>query len=252
MSGAELEARLAAALAQSQAANAELNQFVYVVSHDLQAPVRGIANIAGWLLEDHADAVADPEARRLLSLLDTRVRNLSRMIEGLLRFSRAGSSDLELAELQPAEVVRRALADVDTKGVVLDIQLAEGRATTSARLLRETVEQLVDNAVRAARQGGGHVRIGLTLDAAAIRLTVSDDGPGIAESMRDRLFRVFETGEPASDRQRAGVGLPILQRLTARLGGCVSYAPAEGQGSVFSVEWPIGRPEDIYREAGQA
>jgi signal transduction histidine kinase len=245
MSGAPNEEWLAAALARAQAANAELEQFVYVVSHDLQAPVRGIANLATWLLEDHADAVGDPEARRLLDLLDVRVRNLSRMIEGLLRYSRAGSSDLEMGEVRPAEVVRRALADIAVDGVVLDMQLADGATTTSARVLREAVEQLVDNAVRAARQGGGHVRVALALDAASIRLTVSDDGPGVAEHMRDRLFRVFETGEPASDRQRAGVGLAILQKLAARVGGRVWFAPAAGQGSTFSVEWPRGRPGDI-------
>lgn len=251
MSGAGDRA-LQAELARLRAANEDLQEFVRVVSHDLQAPVRAIANLADWLLEDHAESVGDPEARRLLELLGVRVRNLSRMIEGLLRYSRATTADLEVGDLVPADIAGRALAACDTTGVVLDAAWADGTVATSARMLREAVGQLVDNAVRAARAGGGHVRIDLACGEDTIRLTVADDGPGVAEHLRSRLFRVFETGEPAAERQRAGVGLAIVRKLAARLGGRIWFSGAPAGGAVFSVEWPRVLPANIQGGEGHA
>jgi two-component system, OmpR family, sensor histidine kinase QseC len=111
-----------------------------------------------------------------------------------------------------------------------------------SQLFRSVLQNLVDNAIRYGRDGG-RVTIKLVRRDAAVVLSVTDDGPGIAESDRSRIFERFYRGEKPPDAQGTGLGLAIVKRAAARMEGELQLTGGfEGRGCCFSLDIPVGNP----------
>jgi light-regulated signal transduction histidine kinase (bacteriophytochrome) len=229
---AEELARVAHALERS---NRELDAFAYAASHDLRAPLRGIANLAQWIEEDLGDNLSE-DARQMLALMRGRMHRMEGLIDGILQYSRAGRT-----HEPPADVdTRRLIADVvdllspESAEIVVAPDLPVVR--TERLPLQQVFQNLIGNAVK---HGGRGVRVEISAgDAGEFwEFRVADNGPGIPAEFHDRIWGIFQTLQPRDEVEGAGIGLSLVRKLVEAQGGRVAVRSAPGEGATFSIWW---------------
>ncbi|MCG3125402.1 MAG: Adaptive-response sensory-kinase SasA [Phycisphaerae bacterium] len=229
-------------LAQSNAAlarsNADLEQFAYAASHDLRAPLRAIANLAEWIETDLKERL-DDENRRRFDLLRTRVARLDRLIEDLLKYSRAGRV---LGRIEPVACGLLVEEIVDLLGVPPGMRVvANGplpTLTTAVILLQQVLTNLVSNAIKHHDRPMGRVEIAARDVADFVEFSVADDGPGIPPEHQQRVFGMFETLKPRDAVEGSGMGLAIVKRMVEAVGGTIRVESDGQRGSTFRFTWP--------------
>ncbi len=239
---AELERRVTERTAELAAANRELETFAYSVSHDLKAPLRGIDGYSRLLLEDHAAALGE-EGQRFLHNVRQGARNMNELIEDLLAYSRIerGGRAAELLELKPLvqALVAELAADPAAGHCRVDSSVPVLRATADREGLTLAVRNLLDNAVKfTVRTPQARIEAGGRDGDGSCILWVRDNGPGFDMKYHDRIFGIFERLHRTEDYPGTGVGLAIVQKAMARMGGRVWAESAPGQGATFYLEIP--------------
>jgi signal transduction histidine kinase len=226
---------LARTTAELSRMNAELDAFAYAASHDLRAPLRGIANLAQWIEEDLQGSLRE-ETREMLALLRSRMHRMEALIEGILQYSRAGRVH------EPPELV-----NVDTMVAELVDLLSPPAATIETRDLpvlvteRVPLQQILQNLIgNAVKHGGPGVTITVSADEAGPywRFHVADNGPGIPEEFHRRIWAIFQTLEPRDKVEGTGIGLSLVKKLVESQGGSVALHSRAGEGAVFTFTWP--------------
>lgn len=233
---AEELARVARALEES---NRELDQFAYVASHDLKAPLRGISNLATWIEEDLGEEGAASVGDNL-RLLRSRVVRMEALIEGILQYSRAGRLK-DTIERVDTRALAREVVDLlaPPAGVVVEVLDPMPTLLTERLPLQQVLMNLVGNAIKYG--GGEHARVEVSVrrvDGDDWEFRVRDHGPGIAPEYHERIFGIFQTLQPRDQVESTGIGLSIVKKLVESRGGTVGVASAPGEGAVFSFVWP--------------
>lgn len=227
--------RLIGALARS---NKELDQFAYIASHDLKAPLRGIANLSQWIEEDLGDS-APPDVAEKMTLIHGRVRRLEALIDGILQYSRAGrvQSQIECVDvgLLVSDVVELLAPPTEIK---ITIAPAMPSIMTERTPLQQVFMNLLSNAIKYNK------RAGATIDVSAIdrgdryAFSIADNGPGIAPEYHERIFGIFQTLESRDRVEGTGIGLSVVKKTVELHGGSITVDSALGKGSIFTFEWP--------------
>ncbi len=225
--------------------NAEMEQFAYTISHDLKSPLVTITGFLGLLKGQLAAGRPERAAESAERVLAAAGR-MSRLIDDLLHLSRAGRVTDDPAPVDLDAVVR-SLADafgprVRAAGGTLEVHAPLGRVSADGRRLGEVVENLLANAVTYGLGGGG-TRIVVRAERArgrALRLIVEDDGPGVPEAYRDKVFELFQQLDGGGGG--TGVGLALVARIMAVMGGRAwaesAGGPAGHEGARFVLEFP--------------
>ncbi len=215
--------------------------FVANVSHELRTPVTVIRANAETLLDGAMD---DPvRGREFLSAVLRNAERMTQIVSDLLDLTRIESGKLAL-DIQPLAVRSAATRALDSvteaaqrRGVDVRIDVDEGvQVAADAQALDQILVNLLDNAVKYT-PGGGHVVVEAEPRETGVRIAVRDDGPGIDERHRDRIFERFYRVDKGRSREMGGtgLGLAIVKHLVAALGGEIGVEPAAGGGSVFWV-----------------
>lgn len=227
------------AITALEKSNAELDQFAYVTSHDLKAPLRGIANLAQWIEDDLGDKM-DDQARQHMGLLRGRVKRLENLIDGILHYSRAHR-------------LEGAVVDVDTNQLVQEIwELLAPPSTaqlvttnlptlTSMRIpLQQVLMNLMGNAIKYNRDRELTVEVGSTQPEgeSAPLLYVRDNGAGIAPEFHNRIWGLFQTLQARDKVESTGIGLAVVRKIVETRGGRAWIESAPGEGATFWFSWP--------------
>ena len=224
-----------------QATNAELESFSYSVSHDLRAPLRAIHGFARILLEDHA-AGLEPEAQRLLGVIDQNTRRMGQLIDDLLAFSRLGRQELDKRPVDMTELASGVVDDVRrgaTNGGI-DIKVFPLPPAQGDRsLLRQVWGNLVQNAAKFSRvRERPTIEIGFRPDGDQTVYYVRDNGAGFDDRYADKLFGVFQRLHREDEFEGTGVGLAIVKRIVQRHGGRVWAEGKPNEGATFYFTLP--------------
>lgn len=235
----EAKAEELARIAQKlEISNRDLDQFAYAASHDLRAPLRGIANLATWIEEDLGER-ATADTRQHLELLRSRVRRMEGLIEGILQYSRAGRVRDKVEEVEVAPLVREAVELIaPPEGVQVKIAETMPRLRSERAPLQQVFMNLIGNAIKYNKSAHPEVRIEARDDGAHLHFSVADNGPGIAEEYHERIFGIFQTLEARDKVEGTGIGLSLVKRLVESRGGRVWVDSREGSGSTFHFTWP--------------
>jgi signal transduction histidine kinase len=230
----EADLALRDALDELRVANEELDRFAAVAAHDLTDPLRTISGFAE-LLERSGLAPAEHEYARHIA---DSSRRLTRMLQGLLAYARAGRPVGEEEPVDLGGAVDDALADlaalIDERDAEVTLALPAGATVLAATAdVRVVLQNLLSNALRFSGAGTSRVRVAAERSDDGWRVTVEDNGPGIGPDERERIFGAFERGEAAAGRDGYGLGLAICQRLIERHGGDIGVDAAPGGGSRF-------------------
>jgi signal transduction histidine kinase len=226
---------LAAAL---EASNRELDQFAYVASHDLKAPLRGIATLSEWI-EEAVASEASPETRQQMDLLRGRVRRLESLIEGILNYSRAGRVRDKFERVNVG-VLLAECRDLLAPPAEATIDIASDMPTlfTERVPLQQVFMNLISNALKHAGKRDVRIRVACADIGSAYDFTVSDDGPGIAAQFHERIWGIFQTLQPRDRMEGTGIGLSVVKKLVETRGGQVRIESEPGAGATFHVSWP--------------
>ena len=220
--------------------NADLDAFAHVTSHDLKAPLRGIASLAAWLEEDMAGKLSD-QGRHYLQLLRGRVDRLSGLIEGVLAYSRAGRSAGRRETIDVAELLRDSIALLaPPPHVSIVVQPPMPVLETARTPIQQVLLNLLGNAIKHGTRPGqpGVVLVRAAAHGDFWELTVADDGPGIAPEFHERIWGVFQTLAPRDRVESTGIGLSVVRKIVEQRGGRAWVESAVGQGAVFHFTWP--------------
>lgn len=224
--------------------NRELDQFAYITSHDLKAPLRGIANLAQWIEEDLGADVPD-EVRGHLDLLRGRVYRMEALIDGILAFSRIGRSR-EAVELVDVGQLLAEVIDLLAPDPAARIEVGpEMPIVRTARLpLQQVFSNLIGNALKHHGGGDVHIRISAEERGEYYAFAVADNGPGIAPQYHERIFGIFQTLASRDKVEGSGLGLALVKKIVEHQRGQVSLSSAEGQGAIFQFTWPRRAPDE--------
>ncbi|RYZ46431.1 MAG: hypothetical protein EOO72_01960 [Myxococcaceae bacterium] len=234
------EALLAEVLALREALrrnNAELEKFAYVASHDLKAPLRGIANLSHWLEEDLGPRLGE-ESRRQLELLRGRVHRMEAMLDGLLDYSRAGRATHAPEPVDVGALIHTVMARLP-EGDTARLEVGPGMPTllTEHLPLQQVFMNLLSNALKHAR-GEHPLRVRVEAKAAQDfhHFSVADNGPGIAPAYHEKIFAPFQTLVARDKVEGSGMGLCVVKKLVEGQGGRV-WVESSG-GATFHFTWP--------------
>ncbi|OBY26751.1 PAS domain-containing sensor histidine kinase [Leisingera sp. JC1] len=220
--------------------NRDLDDFAYVASHDLRAPLRVIDNASTWLAEDLAD-VLDEDSRESLQLLRSRVARMDRLLDDLLEYSRIGrKSDHRYQQLMQGDVLmQEVLMLVDQPdGFTIRIDPAFKNIQLVNMPLKQIFANLISNAVKHSESGTGTVDVTLQDAGRNWIFSVADDGPGIEPRYHQQIFKMFQTLKSRDRVEGSGMGLSIVQKHVQQAGGTISVHSAAGEGCEFRFTWP--------------
>ncbi len=232
--------------AELQRSNAELEQFAYVASHDLQEPLRKVQAFGDLLSRRHADALPD-QAQHYLSRMRDAAGRMSALIEDLLVFSRVTTHTRPFQRLDLTRVAEDVTQDLETV-------IAEAGATVRISPLpaidadplqmRQLLQNLVSNAIkfRSPDHAPTVTLTGTTQDGQAV-LTITDDGIGFDEKYAERIFRVFERLHARDAYEGTGIGLALCRKIVERHDGSIRATSAPGAGTTFTIRLPVHHPE---------
>jgi signal transduction histidine kinase len=241
-----LEHRIQDRTEQLAEANIELRAFAHTIAHDLRAPLRNVQGYAAALLEDEADALS-PTGGRFLRRILAVSQHMDRLVTDLLAYSQLARAELRLQPVELDRVVQLALGDMEMQiaaaGARIEAASPLPTVLGNEAVLVQVFENLIGNAIKfVAPEVTPHVRIDGHVDADAAWVRIADNGIGIPEDKRERVFDVFERLHGEDQYQGTGIGLAIVKKGVERLGGTIRVEPAP-DGTVFRLCLQRPRPQ---------
>jgi GAF domain-containing protein len=234
---AESHSRAAALLAK----NAELDSFVYTVSHDLKSPLVTIQGMAGLVLKDHAAAV-DPDGRHYLERILANTRHMERLLLDLLALSRVGREAHEPEPIDPASTVADILAELagSLRDAGITVTVGPLPPLWAIRVqLEQVFRNLLTNAIKYMGPAPAPaIAIGALTRGDVVECWVRDTGVGIDPAYHEKIFELFQRLNEVAV-EGTGVGLPIVKKIVEAAGGRVWVESAPGHGSTFRFTWPM-------------
>ena len=217
--------------------NQELDQFAYVASHDLKAPLRGIGSIVKWI-EEELTAEVSPQMQTYLDQLKGRVSRLEDLIDGLLAYARAGRVSREREPVSVRTLLRETAELVVPPAFTLDLAPDLPVFVTDRLSLQQVFTNLLSNAVKYNPKPHGHIGVSWREAEAYYEFRVQDDGPGIAPEHHQKIFLLFQTLRDRHTAESTGIGLSIVQKIINEQGGTIRVVSAAGAGAAFIFTWP--------------
>ncbi len=216
------------------AVNRELQEFAYVVSHDLKAPLRSISSLTHWLMTDYAHLLPE-EGQEHLSLLNQRAIRMQYLIDGVLTYSRAG----RVAEQAGNSDISQLAADVwnllnPPPNMHITIQPNMPVIYAEPIRLIQLFQNLISNAIKHNDKAEGYIEVFCEDDGAMWRFGVKDNGPGIEPKHHDLVFGIFQTLNTKEEcPDSTGIGLALVRKVVELYGGRIWIESDVGRGCTF-------------------
>lgn len=235
-------------LAELERSNTDLAQFAYVASHDLSEPLRMVSSYV-QLIADRYSGQLDADADEFIEFAVDGAARMKALIDDLLAYSRSGVASLVRRPVDCRALVRAALAD-------LDVAITESGATVSLddlptitgdpAQLAQVFQNLLTNALKFVPVGRApEVRISAERSGPAWCFKIEDNGIGIDEVHRARIFMMFKRLHGRAEYPGTGIGLALCQKIVSRFGGQIWMEGRPGGGSTFCFTVPDAGLQEV-------
>jgi K+-sensing histidine kinase KdpD len=218
----------------------EFEQFIYIVSHDVKAPLRAISNLTTWI-EDDLEEGNKEEISTNFSLLKGRVQRLENMMDALLEISRINKYETHKSKVCLTETINDIVKLIDNNEQVhfeIELEVKNECFETFSKKLNKVLSSLIENAVQFNLSENKQVKIKIQENENEYHISIIDNGPGIPEEVRDKIFTVFYTLSSKDSAYSVGAGLTISRKICDFVGGELVFIPNKKEGSTFSFTWP--------------
>lgn len=248
-----LERRVAERTADLSEAKEEIQRFAFVVSHDMRTPLVNVMGFTGEIEtlkeEIFADLPAgDPQRQRqkaelgeAIGFIKASIAKMDRLINAVLRLSRAGQREFHPQEIDLGSLVRSIADQFAHRAQAADCRIEIGdlpRIVSDRLAVEQIFSNLLDNAIKYLRPGvAGEITVRAEEAAETVTIQVSDNGRGIDPRDHERIFELFRRSG-ASDQPGEGIGLAHVRIVARRIGGSIRLSSTPGTGSVFTVTLP--------------
>lgn len=216
--------------------NAELEQFAYVASHDLQEPLRKVGSYMELLAERYREQL-DRDAREFIDYAVDGARRMKIMIDDLLMYSRVGTGGQTFVHIDMMNVMHHVLGD-------LELAIRENHAvvsydalpvvTADNSQLQQLLRNLIGNALKYRGADPPKIHVSAQRQMQTWRFSVKDNGIGIEPRFFERIFQIFQRLHPRDRFSGTGIGLAVCKKIVERHGGTIWVESTPGQGSTFS------------------
>ena len=232
------------------------DEFIATVSHELRTPVTTIAGPLSLLMNGAAGELPDP-AKRLVSMAQNNSTRLALLVNDILDIERieSGKMPFSFGRVDARRLVKEAIEDngalAQKFGVSVHLRtdLAEAAVHSDAERLTQVVGNLLSNAVKFSPKGD-EVIVSIEIQDDQVRIAVRDHGPGVPDEYKTLIFNKFAQVEATNSRLKGGngLGLSIVKETMIKLGGSVAHVPAPSGGSIFYVDVPIWKADDVSED----
>ncbi len=218
--------------------NKDLDDFAYVASHDLKAPLRGIDQLATWVVEDIEEGNLE-EIPDHLKMMRNRIGRLETLLSDLLTYSRANHQKVSFSVINSHMLVNDLFMLVaPLNGFTLTINDHLPTFSTFKAPFEQVIRNLLSNAIKHHHKEEGCIEVGCIDTGLFYEFSIKDDGPGISLQYQEDIFKMFKTLRPRDEAEGSGMGLALIKKIVEHYSGKVRIESSEGQGCTFYFTWP--------------
>lgn len=225
------------ATASSKGKDKELDEFTHSISHDLKAPLRAIKSLIGFVKEDIDPEVLSDETKNDFTLIEQRADRMDSMIEGLSQYSRIGKDKTESNEFEIKSLIEDVVnhSNSNVSKVQFEIKGSFSKVNTKEFFVMQIISNLISNAIKFNKNERPLVKIcGVEKEGEGlVEISIEDNGPGIPEEYREKIFGVFQTLQSRDKLESTGIGLTIVKKMVAQIGGEVWVEDSDLGGAKF-------------------
>ena len=232
--------QLSRTLEELARSNQELEEFAYVASHDLQEPLRKIANFSEMLAKKYQGHL-DERADRYFSYVSDGAKRMQVLINDLLVYSRVTKADFRLTPVNLEDILKESLNDMQTLMQEKHVHLSHAALPTlkvNPHQIGRLFQNLISNAIKFQADGVPRIQISARQDAGEWVVSVRDNGIGFDPRHADQIFKVFNRLHTKEAYPGTGIGLAICKKIVERHGGRIWAESEPGRGSTFSFTIP--------------
>jgi len=217
--------------------NKQLDEFVYIVSHDLKAPLRGLASLTTFM-EDELGAEAKQEVLDILNMMKSRTNRMQNLIDGILHYSRMANSKTEKEFVNVKELLNNIL-DLLCPPPNVRFEFPDNLPIVNAEKIKlhEVFQNLIRNEIKYNNKEKAEVKISFEEHTTFYEFSVADNGIGIKPEHQNKIFGIFQTLQPKDKIESTGIGLTIVKKIIEEQEGIVSVNSAYDKGSTFKFTW---------------
>jgi signal transduction histidine kinase/ligand-binding sensor domain-containing protein len=234
----ELEKEVAERTDDLKKSNKELEDFAYIVSHDLKAPLRGINELSNWISEDYQDKL-DKEGKENLKMLQERATHMNDMIQGILEYSRIGKTEEKKEKVDLNKLLKEVIDLLaPPANIKIEVENKLPEYTADRTRLTQLFQNLLSNAIKHAGKPEGIIKVGCEEKTTEWKFSISDNGPGIEKKYWDKIFKIFQTLETNPKDKSTGIGLTIVKKILDLYRGKIWIESEKGKGTTFFFTLP--------------
>ena len=222
-------------------ATSELQELVHIASHDLQEPLGAIAGFAQLLSERYHDKL-DESAHEYIGYILDGTSRMQVLLNGLLDYSRIGSDEEKTGLTDCSTAAKQAIANLQSRlddGEALVTCDSLPKVSGSQTQLVQLFQNLIDNSLKFHSDERTRIHVSCTADGDSWKISVTDNGIGIAPQHHERIFGMFKRAHGRDNYPGLGMGLAICQKIVARQGGRIWVESELGKGATFNFTLPI-------------
>ncbi len=217
--------------------NKQLDEFVYIVSHDLKAPLRGLSSLATFL-EDELGESPKPEILDLLTMMKSRTSRMQQLIDGILHYSRLANTKGQTELVDVKELINNII-DLVSPPETISFTIPDNLPKINCEKIKlhEVFQNLISNAIKYMDKAEGKIVIGFQDREDEYEFWVKDNGMGIKPEHLEKIFGLFQTLLPKDQCESTGIGLTIVKKIIESERGRITVTSAFGEGSTFGFTW---------------
>lgn len=216
----------------------DLEDFAYIISHDLKAPLRAINQLSHWIIEDY-EKTLDDDGKNILHLMEERIATMENLINGVLEYSRVGRNKESLSFIYFDKFLNEMARLFSTDKhihfqIENNINIIKGNKTKFIQLY----QNIISNAIKYMDKTNGLITLSTKVNTDSFILIIKDNGSGIEEKYLSNIFEIFNTAGRETCKKSTGIGLAIVKKIVDSFNGHIEVYSKVGEGTEFIIKIP--------------